>query len=183
MRLFFTARIPYFHRVLLVESGSRYLLESLLPGVYSYHPEIQRVDVVTCFPGSPANFDPERGEILRIHEFRGREGRKRLYKLMKERGYDICGIICSGEAVMTKWKWAIAAKAPSKVFILNENGDYFYLDHSQLTTIRKFAMFRAGLTGAGAVATLGRLVVFPFSLAYLLAFAGWVHMRRKVRAS
>lgn len=182
MRLFFTARIPYFHRVLLVESGSRYLLESLLPGVYSYHPEIRRVDVVTCFPGSPANFDPERGEILRIHEFRGRAGRKRLYNLMKERGYDICGIICSGEAVMTKWKWAIAAKAPSKVFILNENGDYFYLDHSQLTTIRKFAMFRAGLTGAGAVATLGRLVVFPFSLAYLLAFAGWVHMRRKVRA-
>ena len=77
---------------------------------------------------------------------------------------------------------AIAAKAPSKVFILNENGDYFYLDHSQITTIRKFVMFRAGLTGAGAVSTLGRLALFPFSLVYLLAFAGWVHMRRKVRA-
>ncbi len=182
MRLFFTTRIPYFHRVLLVESGSRYLLEGLLPGFYSYHPEIRRVDVVTCYPGAPANFDHTRGEILRVHKYQGSDGRKRLYNLIQERGYDICGIICSGEAVMTKWKWAIAAKAPSKVFILNENGDYFYLDHSQLATIRQFVMFRAGLTGAGAVSTLGRLVLFPFSLAYLLAFACWVHLQRKVRS-
>ena len=181
MRLFFTARVPYFRRVLLVESGSRYLLEGLLPGIYGSHPELERVDIVTCFPGTPARFDEARGEVLRVHKFQGSEGRKRLFDLVKERGYDICCIICSGEAVMTKWKWAVAAHAPSKLLILNENGDYFFADHTQIRTIWKFVLFRAGLTGANAVSTLGRLAVFPFTFAYLLGFAAWVHLRRKVR--
>ena len=79
MRKFLTAAIPPFHRVLLVESGSRYLLEDLLPGIYSHHPECERADVVTCFPGAPSTFDASRGEVLRVHQFQGREGRKRLY--------------------------------------------------------------------------------------------------------
>jgi hypothetical protein len=165
----------------LVESGSRYLLDELLPGIYSHHPHLERVDLITCYPGAPAAFDHARGRILRVHEFRGGAGRARLYAHLKETGYNICGIICSGEAIMTKWKWAVAAHSPSKVFILNENGDYFWVDRSQLSVIRKFVMYRAGLSGANAVSTLGRLVLFPFTLAYLLAFAGWVHLRRKVR--
>ena len=32
------------------------------------------------------------------------------------------------------------------------------------------------------VLTIGRIVLFPFSLLYLLAFAGMVHLRRKARA-
>lgn len=183
MRLFFSSRIPHFERVVLVESGSRYLLEDLLPGVYHYHPRLERVDVITCFPGSPSTFDHSRGEIIRIHQFQGSAGRSRLYEHLKKVDYNICGIICSGEAVMTKWKWAIAAQAPAKLFILNENGDYFWFDHSQLSVIRKFVLFRAGLSGANAVSTIGRLALFPFTLAYLLAFAGWVHLRRKVRMS
>ncbi len=181
MRLFFSSRIPQFERVVLVESGSRYLVEDLLPGIYHHHPHLERVDVITCFPGAPSTFDHARGEILRVHQFQGRAGRARLYKHLKKTGYNVCGIICSGEAVMTKWKWAIAAHAPAKVFVLNENGDYFYVDHSQFSVIRKFILFRAGLTGANAVSTVGRLMVFPFTFAYLLGFAAWVHLRRKVR--
>lgn len=181
MRYFLTATIPPFRRVLLVESGSRYLLEDLLPGIYSHHPECERVDVVTCFPGAPSTFDASRGEVLRVHQFQGSEGRERLYAHLKQTDYDVCGVLCSGEAIMTKWKWAIAWQAPSKVFVLNENGDYFWLDRFQHATIRQFVLFRAGLSGANAVSTLGRLVLFPFTLGFLLAFAGWVHLRRKVR--
>jgi hypothetical protein len=35
---------------------------------------------------------------------------------------------------MTKWKWMLAARLPGKVFVVNENGDYFWLDHGHLAT-------------------------------------------------
>jgi hypothetical protein len=38
-----------------------------------------------------------------------------------------------------------------------------------------------GFDGEDAFATLGRIIAFPFALAYLLAFAAWVHLRRAVR--
>ncbi len=75
----------------------------------------------------------------------------------------------------------LAARLPGKVFVLNENGDYFWLDRGHLPTIRHFILFRAGLTGAGAVRTLARLVLFPFTLLYLILYAVTVHFRRKLR--
>src|SRR5260370_25421072 len=72
---------------------------------------------------------------------------------------------------MTKWKWMLAARLPGKVFVLNENGDYFWLDRGHLSNIRHFILFRAGLTGAGAVRTLARLVLFPFTFLYLILFS------------
>ena len=40
---------------------------------------------------------------------------------------------------------------------------------------------RAGLSGADAVRTLTQLVVFPFTVAYLLLYAAWVHATAAVR--
>lgn len=166
---------------MLVESGSRYLIEHLLPGLYSSHPKNERVDLITCFPGLPAGFDESRGQVFRTTDYQGRAGRKRLYAHLKAERYDILGMICSGEAIMTKWKWALALQAPSKVFILNENGDYFWLDRSQWRTIKHFVLFRAGLAGAEGVATLARLALFPLTFTYLLLFAAYVHLRRATR--
>jgi hypothetical protein len=182
VRYFLSQHIPPFRRVLLVESGSRYLLDDLLPGLYATHPEIERVDLVTCFPGAPAAFDAGRGEVLRVYNYVGRAARKGLYALLKQRQYDVLGLICSGEAIMTKWKWALAWQTPAKVFVLNENGDYFWADRGQLGTIRHFLLYRAGLTGSSAVSTVTELVLFPFALSYLLMFAAYVHLRRKARA-
>ena len=75
----------------------------------------------------------------------------------------------------------LAARLPGKVFVLNENGDYFWMDHGHLATIRYFILFRAGLTGSGAVRTLARVVLFPFSLLYLILYAITVHFRRILR--
>ena len=47
--------------------------------------------------------------------------------------------------------------------------------------MRHFALFRAGLAGAGAVRILARLAMFPFTLSYLLLYAATVHLRRKLR--
>jgi hypothetical protein len=168
--------------VLLVESGSRYLLEDLIPGIYETHPELENLDIVTCFPGQPSTFDPARGRIWRIGEYRGRENRKRLYRELTEAGHTVTGVICSGEAIMTKWKTVLAWKTSGKVFILNENGDYFWLDRENRSTVRHFMLYRTGLAGAGAVRTLAQLVLFPFTLIYLLLFAAFVNLRRAIRS-
>ena len=92
------------------------------------------------------------------------------------------GIVCSGEPLMTKWKAALLWQVPAKVFVINENGDYFWLDRLHLKPIREFVLLRAGLAGAGAVRTLARLISFPFTLLYLLLYATVVHTRRALRS-
>ncbi len=181
MRYFLTRHIPHFKRVLLVESGSRSLFEPLIAGLYETGGTGTTIDLVTCFGGAPEALNGETSVVFRVADYSGAAGREKLFRELLAREYDIMGIICSAEPVMTKWKWWLAAKVPAKVFVLNENGDYFWLDWSQWRIIIHFALFRAGLTGAGAVPALTRLLLFPFTLAYLAGFAAWVHLKRAVR--
>ena len=180
MRYFVSRHIPPFDRTLLVESGSRHLIEDLLPGIYDHHPDAQ-VDLVTCYAGLPKTFQNGRGQVWRVTDYPDGASRQRLYAELGARRHTVCGMVCSGEPIMTKWKWMLALRSPGKLFILNENGDYFWADRSEWRTMRHFALFRAGLDGAGAVRTLARLLLFPLTLSYLLLYAGWVHARRKPR--
>jgi hypothetical protein len=181
LRFFFRSTIPPFRRVLLVESGGRHLLEDILPGICGLHQELERCDIVTCFPGVPRNFDPARGRVYRVADYAGREGRKRLYKELGAADYSILGIICSGEAIMTKWKWVLAWKLRAKLFVLNENCDYFWCDRTNLGIMKNLALYRAGLAGEEGLATLARLALLPFTLTYLLLFAGVEHWKRRQR--
>src|SRR5437588_6255265 len=174
MRHFLSKSIPPFSRVLLVESGRRELLESLLDGIYEIHPGM-KADLVTCYAGVPRNFRTAPGEVYRVTDHSGRSGRKNLYKQLAANRYTVIGIICSAEPIMTKWKWMLAARLPAKVFVLNENGDYFWLDYGHWSIIQHFALFRAGLAGPDAVRTLARLALFPFTLLFLLSYAATVH--------
>ena len=182
MRYFLSKYVPPFSRVLLVESGRRQLMEDLLSGLYDVHPAMQ-ADLLTCYGGVPDNFRTSRGAVYRVTDYPDPSSRKRLYAELDANRYPIVGIVCSAEPIMTKWKWMLAARIPGKVFILNENGDYFWLDRGHLGNIRHFILFRAGLTGAGAVRTLARLILFPFTLFYLILYAATVHLRRKLRTS
>lgn len=166
---------------MLIESGSRHLLENFLPGLYNESGEEARIDLVTCYPGQPASFLEERGRIYRVYEFVGAQARKLLFQQLAANHYTAVGMICSSEPIMTKWKWALAFRLPAKIFIINENGDHFWLDWGHWRTVRHFVLFRAGLTGTGAVRTVVRLLLFPFVFAYLLIYAAAVHIRRKVR--
>ena len=178
MRHFSRRGHPPFTRVLLIESGSRRLFVDLIAGLYeTYGPQIE-LDLVTCFAGVPEGF---RGNVYRVTAYSGPEGRKRLYAELAARQYPILGMICSGESIMTKWKWMLAARLPAKVFVLNENSDYFWLDWGHLRVMAHFALFRAGLTGAAAVPAIARLLFFPVTLTYLLIYAGVVHLRRRIR--
>lgn len=180
MRLFLSKRVPPFSRVLLVESGNRELFEELLTKLYDIHPKMT-ADLVTCYAGEPNGFRTDRGRVYRVTDYRDGATRKNFYSELRANGYSIVGIICSAEPIMTKWKWMLAFRLPAKVFVLNENCDYFWLDRGQWSSIRHFVFFRAGLTGAGAVRTIGRLLLFPFTLLYLILFAAAVHSRRKLR--
>lgn len=173
-------RVPPFSRVLLVESGNRQLLEDLLDGLYDVHPDMS-ADLVTCYAGLPAKFNASRGKAFRVGDYNGPAARKRLYAELAANRYNVVGIICSAEPIMVKWKWSLAARLPAKLFILNENGDYFWFDRGHWSSIRHFLLFRAGLSGAGAVRTIGRLILFPLTLMYLILYAATVHLRRKLR--
>jgi hypothetical protein len=140
-----------------------------------------QADLITCYGGLPQNFQPDRGAVYRVNDYPDARARKKLYRLLADNHYTVVGIICSDEPIMAKWKWVLAARLPGKVFILNENGDYFWLDRGHLSNVRHFILFRAGLTGAGAVRTLARLALFPFTLLYLILYAATIHFRRRLR--
>jgi len=177
VRYFLRRRQPPVSRILLVESGSRHLIERVLPGLRRTYGEPTPIDLITCYPGAPDGID----EVHRVTDHRGRDGRRQIYRALAANRYSIMGMLCSAEPIMTKWKWALAARLPAKVFVINENGDYFWLDRGHWRAILHFALYRAGLTGSGAARTLGRLLVFPFTLLYLLLYASTVHIRRAWR--
>ena len=174
VRYFLRRRQPPVSRILLVESGARHLIEHVLPGLRRYYGQPVPIDLVTCYAGVPDGI----GAVYRVMDYRGAGGRRRLYRTLAANRYAIMGIVCSAEPIMTKWKWALAARLPVKVFVINENADYFWLDRGHWRAILHFALFRAGLTGSGAARTAGRLILFPFALLYLLLYASAVHIRR-----
>ena len=179
MRYFFTRRAPEVSRILLIESGSRGLIEGIISGLRQTYGSEIFIDLVTCYPGLPNGFRLENTLVYRVSDYRGCAGRSRLYDELKRNRYSVLGMICSAEPVMTKWKWVLAAQLPAKIFILNENGDYFWVDWGHWSVIRHFALFRVGLAGAGAVRTLGRLALFPFTLLFLLCYAAIAHLGRR----
>lgn len=181
MRYFLSRRLPEPNSILLVESGSRSLLEGLIPSLRETWGDEIFIDLVTCYATPPRGFQSANTRVYRVADYRGREGRGKLYRELARNRYSLLGIVCSGEPLMTKWKWVLALRIPAKIFIINENGDYFWLDRGHLSTVREFVFLRSGLAGAGAVRTLARIFSFPFTFAYLLLYASAVHARRALR--
>jgi hypothetical protein len=184
MRYLFRRRIPSISRILLVESGSRHLLDKVIGILRMLYGEDVAIDLITCYSGLPSSLEtrPARAPeptVYRVSDYGGGSGRKRLYAELRSRGYSLEGVICSGEPILFKWKLALAVQVPAKVFIINENGDFFWLDYGQWRIISRVVSARLGLSGAEAVRTLVRLALFPFTLSYLLLYAAAVHLRRK----
>jgi len=177
LRYFFRRDFPADTKILLIESGSRHLIENVVPTLRRIFPANTGIDLVTCYPGVPRGFD---GKVYRITDYRP-DGRHQLLADLAAGGYTLGGIICSGEPIMTKWKWWLAAKLPLKFFVLNENGDLFWCDWGQWRTILHFATYRAGLSGSAAVPTIIRFLLFPLTLGYLILYACTVHIKRKLR--
>ena len=172
--------MPPFSRVLLIESGSRHLLEKVITSFRQIYGHQLELDLVTCYEGVPLGLS-EQARVWRVTDYDGGAGRAKLLTELATREYLVAGVICAAEPIMLKWKWWLGWKLRSKIFIVNENGDFFWLDRGHWRTILEFVLFRAGLTGTNAVPAIVRLVFFPVTLAYLLLYAGTVHLRRRIR--
>ena len=180
MRYFFRRYIPPFTRVLLVESGSRGAFDALVPLLYQIHGETMELDLITCHQTTPVGF---RGRIYRVEDYTSPAARRRLLRELASSKYAALGILCSGEPIMTKWKWAIVARLPAKVFVVNEFAGFVFLDWGHVRSLASFARVRLGLSGAAATPAVVRLLLFPFALLYLLLFAAIVHTKRRIRIS
>lgn len=170
------------NRVVLVESGPRPLLDGFTGKLYETHGHDIQVDLVTCYTGHPQGFRPENGNVYRIQDYRGWEGAKHLAQLLRGRYPAVLGIICAGVPVMSKWKWLLFAALRAKVFVMNENGDYFWVDYSNWKLILHFMAFRLGMAGENGIWLPLRMLVFPFGLAYFAAYAVWLHSRKWLRS-
>ena len=181
MDLFFSRRVPDFTNLVLVESGSRELFDDYIGHLYEQHGSHIRIDLVTCYAGKPAGFRESNGKIYRVQDYRGWDGAKRLALELRAKGPSVLGIICSGVPILAKWKWLLAASLKAKVFVMNENGDYFWVDYSNWNVILHFMAFRAGMSGEGGVWLPLRMLIFPFGMAYFAAYAAWLHSRKWIR--
>jgi len=161
---------------LLVESGSRHITDVVIPRMRGHFGESVPIELVTCFPAAPAGL----AGVYNVNDYRGRKQRLALVRELRGRGYAVAGIVYSGEPMLKTWKWVLAAALPAKLLVINENGDWFWLDRAHWPHIRRFLKHRAGLADAGMVRAFARVVIFPFTLSYLLLYAAAAHFRRAV---
>lgn len=165
--------------MLLVESGSRQIAEHWLNWLSKENPQAS-VDLLTCWEGAPEALAKVSGAVYSTFDYRTPEQRASLIEEFQRNRYDAIGILCTDEPIMTRWKWYVGWKVHAKLLAINENGDWFWLDRGQWTTIREFVGFRTGLTGSGALTQPLKLLLFPFTLAALIAFTAAAHLRRKL---
>ena len=176
VRYFLRRRIPEVTRILLVEGGSRHITEAVIPRMRTHFGESVPIDLVTCFPAAAEGA----AGVYNVNDYRGVKRRLGLARQLRARGYPVAGIVCSNEPLLKIWKWALAAALPAKLLIINENGDWFWLDRANWEPIRRFVQYRAGLADAGIVRAFARVVIFPFTLSYLLLYAAAAHFRRAI---
>jgi hypothetical protein len=182
MRWVLSQAQPTGSRILLIESGSRSILEGIVAHLKSGWGEGMPMDLVTCYAGLPAGLEEgDNTKVFRAADYGTPGLRRQLLRELRARDYAYAGMICAAEPVMNKWKWWLALRVPAKFFVINENGDYFWLNRKNRKAMRHFVLVRLGLSGAGALHTLGRLLVFPLGVLYLLLYATVVHLRRAIR--
>lgn len=180
MKYYFSRREPRGKRILFVESGSRSIAETVVPILKTTWGGGYEFDLATCYGGTPNGLPPG-GEVFRTGDYGTPELRDQLLRKLRSRDYAYIGIICSAEPLMTWWKWFLAFRLPAKVFIVNENADYFWLHRDDFSVLREFALVRMGMEGGGGLRVFARLCAFPFAILYLLLYALTAHARRALR--
>ena len=179
--LFLASRwTPKLKRVLVIESGSRLAACQFLNELYGL-PENEQVDVLTCYATPPDSFDGVRGRVLFTHQAQGGSARTELFRMLAKSQYSAVCVLCTGDSIMTKWKWMTALRVPAKVLIVNENADSFWLDRGHLRNVRDMLIERSGAREMTPLRSLGQILAFPAVLTILLTFAAYMKTRRILR--
>jgi len=178
MRYFFRRHIPQADRVLLVESGSRATLEKARQRMEAIFPGA-RYELCTCYPGEPAPGGFTR--VFRTTEAPGLAGKLRMLMAMRRSRAPVAAVMFSDEQILFRWKLLLLFLLPSKLLIVNENADFFWLDRSNFSMIRQFLSVRAGVNGPEFLRTICRLAVFPLAMLFLACSALGAYLRRWFR--
>jgi hypothetical protein len=168
---------PKLERVLVIESGARSAAERFLARLYVEEPA-EQVDVLTCYDSPPRTFDASRGRVFYTHKAQTGSARAHLFRGFREARYSAVCMLCTGDDIMTKWKWAAAARLRAKVMIVNENADTFWLDRGHLRELRGMARDRVGSAWLIPIRIAYQALAFPFTITVLLGFAALAHGRR-----
>jgi hypothetical protein len=171
---------PECDRVLVIESGARGAADKFLKSLYNEE-RPDRVDVLTCHGSAPVSFDTEKGHVYMTQQATSGPARSQLFRELAGARYSSVCLLCTGDPIMTKWKWMVACRIPAKVLIVNENADSFWLDRGHLASVRKLIRERMGLHRITPPRIISQLILFPFTLAALLVFALVVHTERRLR--
>src|ERR1035441_10136825 len=75
VRYLLTGRLPKVTSILLVESGTRGLIEGLIGGLRQTWGEEIQIDLVTCYATLPKGFEPHNTRVYRVGDYRGRAAR------------------------------------------------------------------------------------------------------------
>lgn len=180
MRGLFSKAHPSFERLLVVESGSRDVTETFLHHLYQVQ-KSSHVDLLSCYPGRPKAFDPERGSVYSVHDAAARENRGRFIRRLLANRYTIVAILCTGDPVLAKWKWVIALRAKAKILVVNEHAGFFLLDFQHRRFARMMLSLRLGVHQPFQLRLMGELLLMPFTIGYLALYAAYVHARRALR--
>ncbi len=180
MKWFLTKRTPPVTRVLLIESGPRDLCQCLIPRLHAAFGGDLKIDLLSCLPDDPPGLS-EDAAVWRTLDAAGASERWALLRTLRREKHSVTAMLCAGDAIMRPWRFALLAILRAKFLIVNENADFFWLDRGNLRAIFHFLLKRTGLRDPFAARTLARLALFPFTLAYLLAFAARVHIVRALR--
>jgi hypothetical protein len=175
--LFCSRWSPKLDRVLVIESGARTASERFLARLYKQEPA-RKVDLLTCYDSPPAAFDSARGQVFYTHKARGKRARLELFRTFRDSGYSAICMLCTGDDIMTKWKWAMVVRLPAKVMIVNESADTFWLDRGHLRQLRGMAHDRIGSAWLIPFRIAGQAFALPFTICILVTFAAVVHGRR-----
>jgi hypothetical protein len=174
MNGFFQTAVPPIQDILLIESGSQGIFRRGLEGIRRSFPDA-RLHLLTCWPDPPP--DPM-ASIHRVRDYASRREKLRLLGSFRKKPADVLAILCSNEPIMFSWKMLALAFIPSKTLIINENGDFFWLDWQNLQALRRFLQARWRILGQDFLQTVLLALIFPFTVLFLLTNTLRLYMRR-----
>ena len=180
VRWFLSRSVPPVTRILLIESGPREVCQRLIPRLRAAMGADVPIDLFTCLPDNPSAL-AEDARVWRTLDAPRAGGRRALLKSLRRERHPVAAVLCADDPILGPWKTVLLFALRAKFLIVNENADFFWLDRGNWRTVLQFLLTRIGLRDPLAARTLGRLVLFPFALAYLLAFAARVHVARALR--
>lgn len=178
MRWFLSGRVPHPTRILLVESGSRHLLERAVAQMNRHFPTA-RYDLCTCFPGVLETAPVD--QVWRVNEARSLGAKLSMARAVVRTRPSIAALLFSREPVMFNWKMLLLAVLPSKIIVINEHGDYFWLDRKNLKILRSFVGARLGVGGDAFLRAASQVLVFPFVFLFLVFYALVTYLARWTR--